>query len=78
MDPQVPLPRSNSRGGSPLPLAAQHLPATAAMNYRTVLNHMNGNKARMAAVTRIGSRKQIISWMDAPDDLYFVSNPETK
>ncbi len=72
-------PRSNSRDGSPLSnLSSQHLPATAAMNYRTVLNHMNGNKAKMTAVTRIGSRKQIISWMDAPDDLYFVSNTESK
>ncbi|OXA59815.1 metastasis-associated protein MTA3 [Folsomia candida] len=71
-------PRSNSRGGSPSPLSSQHLPATAAMNYRTVMNHLNGNKAKMTAVTRIGSRKQIISWMDAPDDLYFVSNSETK
>jgi len=81
-DPQaIPnnLPRSSSRGGSPLPLTSQHLPATAAaLNYRTVLNHMNGNKAKLAAVSRVGSRKQIISWMDAPDDLYFFSTPETK
>jgi hypothetical protein len=69
-------PKSISPGGSPL--SSQHLPATAAMNYRTVLNHMNGNRAKMAAVTRIGSRKQIISWMDAPDDLYFVSTHESK
>lgn len=72
------VPKSSSPGCSPLPLSSQHLPATAAMNYRTVLNHMNGNRAKMAAITRMGSRKQIISWMDAPDDLYFVSTPETK
>ncbi|CAL8111643.1 unnamed protein product [Orchesella dallaii] len=82
-DPSTPPPpnppRSSSRGGSPLPLVSQHLPASSSMNIRTVLNHMNGNsKSKLASVTRLGSRKQIISWMDAPDDLYFYSTAATK
>lgn len=74
-------PKSSSRSGSPLPLVTQHLPASSNMNIRSVLNHMNGNgnsKSKLASVTRIGSRKQIISWMDAPDDLYFFSTAATK
>jgi len=73
----------HSRDGSPLPIpfVAQGLPAvgtTLTLNARAVVNHVNGTKAKVATVTRIGSRKQIISWMDAPDDLYFCSTDLSK
>lgn len=45
---------------------------------RSVINHLNG-KAKIATMTRSGSgRKQVISWMDAPDDVYFRSTDGTK
>uniref|UniRef100_A0A0A9YZT3 Metastasis-associated protein MTA1 n=1 Tax=Lygus hesperus TaxID=30085 RepID=A0A0A9YZT3_LYGHE len=43
---------------------------------RTVINHLNG-KARVTTMSRTG-RKQVISWMDAPDDVYFKSTTITK
>lgn len=43
---------------------------------RTVINHLNG-KTRVASMSRTG-RKQVISWMDAPDDVYFRSTDATK
>ncbi|MEL7441104.1 MAG: metastasis-associated protein MTA, partial [Pseudomonadota bacterium] len=43
---------------------------------RTVINHLNG-KIRAAALARSG-RKQVIAWMDAPDDVYFKSTEVTK
>ena len=81
-DPVTPnAPQTSSRDGSPLPLVSQGLPATGTtltLNARQIVNHVNGNKAKVATVTRIGSRKQIISWMDAPDDLYFSSTDLSK
>ena len=76
-----PVPKSSgSRGASPLPLTiGQQLPPTAvpaSLNPRNV-QISNGTKTKMASVTRVGSRKQIISWMDAPDDLYFTSTEGT-
>lgn len=44
---------------------------------RTVVNHLNGKTRIGGSVTRIG-RKQVISWMDAPDDVYFRSTDGTK
>uniref|UniRef100_A0A069DWQ2 Putative histone deacetylase complex mta1 component n=1 Tax=Panstrongylus megistus TaxID=65343 RepID=A0A069DWQ2_9HEMI len=43
---------------------------------RTVISHLNG-KVKVATMSRTG-RKQVISWMDAPDDLYFKSNKLSK
>lgn len=43
---------------------------------RQVVNHLNG-KTRLGSSARIG-RKQVISWMDAPDDVYFRSTDTTK
>jgi len=38
---------------------------------QSVINHLNG-KAKIATMTCSGSgRKQAISWMDAPDGVYF-------
>ncbi|XKL66527.1 hypothetical protein PGB90_009947 [Kerria lacca] len=41
------------------------------------VNLLNGNRNRMGLLTRTG-RKQVMSWMDAPDDLYFRSTVATK
>nr|CAD7198777.1 unnamed protein product [Timema douglasi] len=50
----------------------------SAMLGRPVINHLNG-KTKIATMTRSGSgRKQVISWMDAPDDVYFRSTDGTK
>lgn len=39
---------------------------------------MNG-KPKIAQMTRTGSgRKQVISWMDAPDDVYFRATDGSK
>lgn len=35
-------------------------------------------RAKIATVSRIGGRPRIISWMDAPDDVYFYANDTTK
>lgn len=40
---------------------------------------LNGGKPKIAQMTRSGSgRKQVISWMDAPDDLYFKATESNK
>ncbi|XP_066996463.2 metastasis-associated protein MTA3 isoform X3 [Anabrus simplex] len=50
----------------------------SSMMGRSVINHLNG-KAKIASMGRSGnSRKQVISWMDAPDDVYFRSTEGTK
>ncbi len=41
------------------------------------MNLLNGNRNRMGLIARTG-RKQVMSWMDAPDDLYFRSTVATK
>lgn len=36
-------------------------------------------KGRVATLTRIqGGQRQVISWMDAPDDVYYKATPQTK
>ncbi|XP_046402651.1 metastasis-associated protein MTA3 isoform X3 [Ischnura elegans] len=45
---------------------------------RSVINHLNG-KAKIATMSRMGGgRKQVISWMDAPDDVYFRATEASK
>jgi metastasis-associated protein MTA len=61
--------RPPSPGNSPMSLITQNISGSTGPNSRAA-HHINGSKPSM---TRIGSRKQIISWMDAPDDLYFRS-----
>lgn len=39
----------------------------------------NGGRPKVATITRVGGgRKQMISWVDAPDDVFFVANSATK
>jgi metastasis-associated protein MTA len=35
-------------------------------------------RPKVATITRIGGRKQMISWVDAPDDVFFVATDTTK
>lgn len=43
----------------------------------TILTPVNG-RAKVATITRVGGRKQMISWVDAPDDVYFVAIEPTR
>src|SRR5207249_2249301 len=38
---------------------------------------MNG-KPKVATITRIAGRKQMISWVDAPDDVFFIATEATR
>lgn len=42
----------------------------------SAINHLNG-RARLATVNKLG-RKQVISWVDAPDDVYFQATEKTR
>lgn len=39
---------------------------------------LSNGRAKVATITRVGGRKQMISWVDAPDDVYFVATDATK
>lgn len=40
---------------------------------------INGGRPKVATITRLGGgRKHLISWVDAPDDLYFVATDATR
>ena len=38
---------------------------------------LNG-RAKIATFTNVSGKKQMISWVDAPDDVFFVSNTKIK
>ena len=42
------------------------------------LTHAGNSRNKIATVSRIGGRPRIISWMDAPDDVYFYATDLTK
>lgn len=74
--------------GSPVPLKRRQLapPSILAkavpdfygsMARNALMNPLNG-RAKVATITRIGGRKQMISWVDAPDDVYFVATDSTR
>ncbi|RZF33886.1 hypothetical protein LSTR_LSTR009910 [Laodelphax striatellus] len=78
-------------GGGPPPAKRAHKEGGGGpLGPRTVISHLNvgggsggvgasggGVKGRVATMSRSG-RKQVISWMDAPDDVYFRSTDATK
>lgn len=39
---------------------------------------LNGGRPKVATITRLGGRKQMISWVDAPDDLFFLATEATR
>lgn len=43
----------------------------------TVSTSLNG-RAKIATITSVSGQKQMISWVDAPDDVYFVANDKIK
>lgn len=50
----------------------------AGMPRGALIPSMNG-RPKIATITRIGGgRKQMINWVDAPDDLYFVATDSSK
>ncbi|XP_055373771.1 metastasis-associated protein MTA3 [Condylostylus longicornis] len=60
------------------PTAEQFAAIVAASGQNIPRHHLNG-KPKIAQVTRTGSgRKQVISWMDAPDDVYFRANKKAR
>ncbi|XP_055696703.1 metastasis-associated protein MTA3 isoform X1 [Lutzomyia longipalpis] len=57
---------------------AAMMAAAAAAGQPLPRHHLNG-KPKIAQMTRTGSgRKQVISWMDAPDDVYFRATDASK
>ena len=41
----------------------------------SVINHMNGRSGKIGGSR---GRKTMMSWMEAPDDVYFVANDATR
>jgi hypothetical protein len=74
--------------GSPVPLKRRQLAPPSIlgkavpdfygnMARNTLITPLNG-RAKVATITRVGGRKQMISWVDAPDDVYFVATDSTR
>lgn len=56
-------------------LAAQMMPGQTLPRHIAQIN----GKPKIAHMTRTGSgRKQVISWMDAPDDVYFRATESSR
>lgn len=51
------------------------VPMSTSLNGRSVHSH---NYPHGAPISRSNARKQVISWMDAPDDVYFRATEQTK
>lgn len=51
------------------------VPLVPPLNGRAVHSH---NFPHGAPLSRSNARKQVISWMDAPDDVYFRASDQTK
>lgn len=51
------------------------MPHSTPLNGRAVHSHMMPHGA---PISRSNARKQVISWMDAPDDVYFRATDNTK
>ena len=47
------------------------------MARNAMISPING-RPKVATITRVGGRKQMISWVDAPDDVYFVATDTTR
>jgi metastasis-associated protein MTA len=80
--------RNFEQNGSPVPLKRRQLAPPSIlgkavpdfygnMARNTLITPLNG-RAKVATITRVGGRKQMISWVDAPDDVYFVATDSTR
>ena len=38
----------------------------------------NGGRPKVATITRVRGHEQMINWVDAPDDVFFIANTTTK
>ncbi|KAI1284942.1 Metastasis-associated protein MTA1 [Halotydeus destructor] len=45
---------------------------------RAPLGHSINGRPKVATITRVGGRRQMISWVDAPDDVLFVATDSTR
>ncbi|XP_044011912.1 metastasis-associated protein MTA3 isoform X2 [Aphidius gifuensis] len=63
--------QSKQHGMDNMPIA----PMSTPLNGRSVHSH---NYPHGAPISRSNARKQVISWMDAPDDVYFRATEQTK
>ncbi|RWS16296.1 metastasis-associated protein MTA3-like protein [Dinothrombium tinctorium] len=73
----VALKRRSLAPPSIMPRPSQDMYRTINMSRDALLSPLNG-RAKVATITRVGGRKQMISWVDAPDDVYFVANETTR
>lgn len=39
---------------------------------------VSNGRPKVATITRVGGRKQMISWVDAPDDVFFIATDMTR
>ena len=39
---------------------------------------VSNGRPKVATITRVGGRKQMISWVDAPDDVFFIATEATR
>lgn len=47
------------------------------LSRNAVSTSLNG-RAKVTTITNVAGKKQMISWVDAPDDVYFVANDQIK
>lgn len=45
---------------------------------RNVVSTSLNGRAKVATITNVSGKKQMISWVDAPDDVFFVANDKIK
>lgn len=72
----VPPKRRAMSGGGVIKQTSDIFHVSSLARSSVVPNPQNG-RAKVATITRMG-RKQLISWVDAPDDVYFVATDSTK
>ncbi|RWS30945.1 metastasis-associated protein MTA3-like protein [Leptotrombidium deliense] len=73
----VALKRRSLAPPSIMPRASQDMYRSIGMSRDALISPLNG-RAKVATITRVGGRKQMISWVDAPDDVYFVATDSTR
>ncbi|XP_054154293.1 metastasis-associated protein MTA3-like [Oppia nitens] len=89
LSPIMPRKRPMEINGSPVPplkrrqlappsILGKAVPDFYGMTNRNPLISSLNGRAKVATITRVGGRKQMISWVDAPDDVYFVATDSTR
>ncbi|KAF2365829.1 Metastasis-associated protein MTA1 R1 domain [Trinorchestia longiramus] len=75
--PPPPYHSSHITTTSPVPVPPPPV-ATSSTRVVSQLQHAGAGRTKMATMTRMSGRPRIISWMDAPDDVYFYSTAAIK